>query len=156
MRWGVAGSLLIMAGWCVGCEPPPSNAPVAAAVAPGQAKISITRENEESLTFAPVHITVNGSPLVDLAKGQTYTGGIPAGPVSLKAQLDNDWGHYTLHISAVPGKTYTFLVERRVEHALMSMAGFALAGGVGGAAVEVIDTGEQSGRYKITPVSPTQ
>jgi hypothetical protein len=70
MRWGVAGTLLIMAACCVGCEPPPSNAPIAAAVVPGQAKISITRENEESLGFVPVHITVNGTQLVDLAKAR--------------------------------------------------------------------------------------
>jgi hydroxymethylglutaryl-CoA reductase len=151
MRWDIAAALLIIAGWCVGCEPP-----IAAAAAQGQAKISITRENEESLSVAPVHISINGKHLVDLAKGQTYSGGIPAGSVSLTAKVENDWGHYTLHFTAAPGKTYTFLVEKNVRHSLVVGVGAVLAGAIGVLAATAVDTGDESGMYKITPVSPTQ
>jgi hypothetical protein len=154
MRWGVVGVLLVIVACCVGCEPPPSNAPIAAAVAPGQAKLSITRESEESLGFAPVHIALDGTQLIDLAKGQTYTGGIPAGSVSLTASMDGQWGKYTERFTTVPGRTYTFLVERRVEHAVAtSLNNYGVIGGI---AAMALDSGEQSGPYKITPVSPTQ
>ena len=148
MRWGVSGTLLISAVWCVGCAAPPVP-PVSTAVGPGQAKISITRESEESLAFAPAQIVIDGARTIDLGKGQTYSGGVAAGPVTLTVGQAAEFEHYTLRFTAAPGKEYAFLVERRPEFAFArSMAGGAVALALDNPA------SEQSGPFKITAVTP--
>ena len=94
-----------------------------------------------------VHVAVNGTHLVDLDAGQSYTGGVPPGHVTLTASLSWDIGQYKYEFNAAPGKSYAFELSRRVEHLA---AGILF--GLSGLVVETIASGEQSGEYKITPV----
>jgi hypothetical protein len=94
-----------------------------------------------------VHVAVNGTEVVSLAAGQSYTGGVKPGAVTLTASEALDIGQYTLRFDAVSGKTYKFLLSRRPVH---MMAG--VFGGLAGMVVETAVSGKQSGDYKITPV----
>jgi hypothetical protein len=134
MRVGVGAILLSVAVGCAGCASQPAS-PIASAIKPGQAKIVLTRANEGPLLNS-VHVAVNGTHVVDLDPGQSYTGGIPAGHVTLIATLSLDIGQYKYEFNAVAGKTYAF----------------QLSGGLAGLVVETAVSGEQSGEYKITPV----
>ncbi len=96
----------------------------------------------------PVHIAVNGVQTADLAPGQTYTGGMRAGPVSVTASMSLDMGQYTVRFNAVPGKTYAFQVTRRTERVIEG-----LIGGLAAVAIDTVANGEQSGEYKIVPVT---
>jgi hypothetical protein len=118
-------------------------------VSPGQAKISIKRESEESLAFDRAQVAINGTPTADIGKGQSYAGGIPAGPVTLTVGVDGAIGHYTLRFTAVPGKAYAFLIERRPEYAFSQ----SFQGGYLSYALND-PTSEQSGPYKITLINP--
>src|SRR5262249_21864357 len=104
-----------------------------------------------------VQISVNGTHLTDLTPGQSYTGGVPRGAVTLTLTQAGDIGHYNLEFNAVPGKTYAFKaahgrsydfelpprIEPRVPIAL---------GGFAGVLLEEAASGEHSGGFKITPV----
>jgi hypothetical protein len=114
-------------------------------VPPGQAKIVLTRSNEGPL--ASVHVAVNGTHVVDLDPGQTYTGGVPPGHVTLTATLSWDIGEYSVEFNAAPAKTYAFQLSRRGEHLA---AGILF--GLPGLLVETALSGKQSGEYEITPV----
>jgi hypothetical protein len=113
MRLGIGAILLLIAIGCAGCASQPA-APIVATVAPGQAKIILTRANEGPL--ASVHVAVNGAHLVDLDAGQSYTGGLRPGHVTLTATLSWDIGQYKYEFNAVAGKTYAFELSRRGEH----------------------------------------
>jgi hypothetical protein len=145
MRVGIGFILLSVAICCAGCASQPAPA-IVSAVAPGQAKIVLTRSDEGSSLSPTVHIAVNGTQVVDLAPGQSYTGGVPRGPITLTASEAWDIGQYTLRFDAAPGKTYKFLLSRRGEH---MVAG--ILGGLSGMILETALSGEQSGDYKITP-----
>ena len=147
MRWRIGALFSLIAMCCAGCASQPA-APIVSAVAPGEAKIVLTRSDEGSSLSPTVHIAVNGTPVVDLAVGQTYTGGVKPGAVTLTAAEAWDIGQYTLRFDAVPGKTYKFLLSRRGAH----MAA-AVLGGLSGLVLETVVSGEQSGDYKITPVN---
>ncbi len=147
MRWGIGvGAALFFVGvCCAGCVTQ-SAPPIKSAVAPGQARLSITRANETSLDT--VHIAVNGVQTVDLVAGESYSGGVRAGPVSVTASVSLDLGQYTVRFNAVPGRTYAFEVSKRTERIVEGL--------VGGMAALVTDTaanGEHSGAYRITPVA---
>jgi hypothetical protein len=144
MRLGIGAILSLIAVGCAGCASQPA-APIVSAVAPGQAKIVLTRADEGPL--ASVHIAVNGNHVVDLDAGQSYTGGVPPGHVTLTATLSWDIGQYKVEFNAVAGKTYKFQLSRRGEHLAAGIL-FGLAGLV----VETAASGEQSGEYRITPV----
>src|ERR1700726_820779 len=105
MRLGIGGSL-VMAIWCAGCAAQPT-APLVNAVAPGQARITITRDalpgppvmidDIDGGHVAPVPaalIDVNDAHVADLAPGQAYTGGVPPGPASVTATGTAEPGHY--------------------------------------------------------------
>src|ERR1700738_2101382 len=101
MRVGIGFIFLSVAICCAGCAAQAAQ-PIVSAVAPSQAKISITRSNEGPYIgpAAVIHIAVNGTQVVDLAPGQSYTGGVPRGPVALTASESLDIGQYTLRFDA--------------------------------------------------------
>lgn len=144
MRLGVGALFSLIAIFCAGCASQPAQ-PIVSTVAPGQAKIVLTRANEGPL--ASVHVAVNGNHVVDLDAGQSYTGGVPPGHVTLTATLSWDIGQYKVEFNAVAGKTYKFELSRRGEHLAA-----AILFGLPGLVVESVASGEQSGEYRITPV----
>jgi hypothetical protein len=147
MRLGIGAILLLIAIGCAGCASQPAT-PIVAAVAPGQAKIVLRRADTSACIIAcPAHIDVNGNHLVDLAPGQSFTGGVPRGPVTLTISQSGDIGHYNVQFDATPGKTYAFEVSRRIEP---TVAG--AVGGLAGVLVEEVASGDHSGSFKITPV----
>ena len=159
-----------MAVWCAGCAAQPA-APLVNAVAPGQARITITREappgppvmiddiNGGHVAEAPAAlIDVNDAHVADLQPGQTYVGGAPPGPTSVSATGTAEPGHYTVKFDAIAGKTYAFQVAPRTDASRKTalIAG-SLAGPVGvlaGAAMEATAKGDSGGPFKITQVAP--
>ncbi len=146
MRVAIWGTLLVTVACCAGCASQPA-APIVAAVAPGQARISITRTDHAVSWGPPAQITINGA-LVQLAPGQNYSGGVPPGPVTVTAAGKMDIGMYVVRFNAVAGKAYAFEVSQRGAR----IAASAL-GGVAGLIVESAASGEQSGAFKITEVA---
>jgi len=147
MRVGISGALLVMIACCAGCASQPA-APIVSAVAPGQARISITRTDHQPLSWGPgAQITINGV-LVELAPGQNYSGGVPPGPVTITAAAKMDIGRYVVRFNAAAGKTYAFEVSQRGAR----IAAGAI-GGLAGMIVESAASGEQSGAFKITEVA---
>jgi hypothetical protein len=132
---------------CAGCASQPAP-PIVAAVASGQAKITISRtDTGPYIGPSSVQIDANGEHLVELAPGQSYTGGVPAGTVTLVVWQSLDIGQYKIEFKALPGKTYAFEVSPRTEHKVA-----AIIGGLSGLFVETVASGEHSGGFKITPV----
>src|SRR5262245_55412973 len=116
MRVGFGALLLAVAVGCAGCASQPAQ-PIVSTVAPGQAKIVLTRTDTPAcIAGCSVQIDANGNHLVELAPGQSYTGGVPAGTVTLIAWQSLDIGQYKIEFKAVPGKTYAFDVSPRTEH----------------------------------------
>jgi len=147
MRLKIGTILSFIAIGCVGCASQPAQ-PIVSAVAPGQAKIMITRTDTPAfIAPCPVQIDANGNHLVELAPGQTFTGGVPAGTVTLVVWQSLDIGQYKIEFKAVLGKTYAFEVSPRTEHKVA-----AIVGGMTGLFVETVASGEHSGGFKITPV----
>jgi hypothetical protein len=147
MRLGIGAILSLIAIGCAGCASQPA-APIVAAVAPGQAKITITRTDTPAcIAGCAVQIDVNGNHLTELAPGQSFTGGVPAGTVTLTAWQALDIGQYKLEFKAVPGKTYAFEVSPRTAHKVA-----AIVGGLSGLFIETVASGEHSGGFEITPV----
>jgi hypothetical protein len=141
--WGI---FLVIAALCAGCASQPLP-PVVAAVPPGQAKISITRVDEGPSWGAAAQIEINGAHVVELAPGQSYSGGVPPGPVSMTVSANMDIGAYTLKFKAVGGNSYAFQISKRGAR----IASALLAGAVG-VIVETAASGEQSGAFQITQV----
>jgi len=147
MRVGIAAALAVVAvagAGCAGQAPPP----IVAAVTPGQARISLTRTDSGPSWAAAAQIEVNGAHVVELAPGQSYSGGVAPGPVTMTATANWDIGHYTVKFNAAAGKTYAFQVSPRGEH---TAAG--LLGGVAGMVIETAASGDTSGAFKITEVA---
>ncbi len=115
MRWGIGALFSLIAICCAGCASQPA-ALIVATVAPGQAKITIMRTDTPAcLIPCLVQIDANGKHLAELGPGQSYTGGVPHGPVTLTLSQTADIGHYKLEFNATAGKTYAFEVSQRVE-----------------------------------------
>jgi hypothetical protein len=148
MRARIGGALFFAAVWCAGCTSQPA-ATIVSAVAPGQARISITRTDDGPSWSTAAKIEVNGANVADLAPGQTYTGGVATGPVSLTAKALVDIGYYTVKFNAVAGKTYTFQVSKRTEQVIAGVLG-----GMVGMAIDAAANAEASGAFKIAPVAP--
>jgi hypothetical protein len=144
VRAGFWGTLLVIAACCAGCASQPV-APVVAAVAPGQAKVSITRVDEGPSWSAAAQIDINGTHVVELAPGQTYTGGVPPGPVSMTASASMDIGHYTVHFNAAAGRSYAFQISKRGAHIAAGVLG-----GLSGLVIDAAANGETSGPFEIT------
>jgi hypothetical protein len=146
MRLGIGAILSLIAIGCAGCASQPA-APIVAAIAPGQTKITITRtDTPASIANCAVQIDVNGNHLTELAPGQSFTGGVPAGSITLTAWQALDMGQYKLDFKAVPGKTYAFEVSPRIEHRVA-----AAVFGLSGLFAETVVSGEHSGGFQITP-----
>jgi hypothetical protein len=169
MRMRVWGSL-VGAVWCAGCAAQPA-APLVNAVAPGQVRITVTRETPPGppviiddingghvAETAAALIDVNDAHVADLQPGQSYVGGVPPGPTSVTATGTGEPGHYVVKFNAVAGKTYAFQVSPRADASRKAalIAG-SLAGPVGvlaGAAMEASAKGEAGGPFKLTQVGP--
>lgn len=143
MRLGIWGTLLVAAA-CAGCASQPM-APIVSAVAPGQARISITRTDEGPSWGAAAQIEINGAQVVALAPGQSYSGGVSPGPVTMIATANMDIGRYVMTFNAVAGKTYAFDVSKRGAH---TAAG--VVGGVAGMIVESAVNADRGGPFMIT------
>jgi len=118
MRMRIWGSLLL-AVCCGGCSAQPP-AQLVNAVAPGQAKISITRDplppgppvmvdsidGPHPAEAPPALIDINETHIGNLAPGQTYVGGVAPGPTAITVTGMMDAGNYVLRFDAVAGKTY--------------------------------------------------
>jgi hypothetical protein len=147
MRLGIGAIFSLIAILCAGCASQPAQ-PIVSSVPPGQAKIAITRTDTPAcIAGCSVQIDANGNHLVELAPRQTFTGGLPAGTVTLVVWQSMDIGQYKLEFKAAPGKTYAFEVSPRAEH---QVAG--IVGGLSGLFIETVASGEHSGGFKITPV----
>ena len=105
MRLGIGAIISFIAIGCAGCASQPAQ-PIVSTVALGQAKITITRTDTPAcITGCAVQIDANGNHLVELAPGQTFTGGVPTGTVTLLVWQSLDIGQYKIEFKAVPGKT---------------------------------------------------
>jgi hypothetical protein len=147
MRLGLGAILSFIAICCAGCASQPAQ-PIVSTVAPGQAKIVIRRTDTPAcIAGCAVQIEANGNHLVELAPGQTFTGGVPAGTVALVAWQSLDIGQYKIEFKAVPGKSYAFEVSPRIEH---RVAGVLF--GLSGLFAETVVSGDHAGGFQITPV----
>jgi hypothetical protein len=162
MRARLGGSLLI-AIWCAGCSAQPP-AQLINAVAPGQAKISITRDplppgppvmvdsidGPHPAEAPPALIDINEAHIGNLAPGQTYVGGVAPGPTAITITGMMEAGNYVLRFDAEPGKTYAFQVSPRtsIAHSVAPAFGFT------GRVVEAAVMGERGGPFKITQTTP--
>jgi hypothetical protein len=160
VRMGIS---LLLAVCCAGCSAQPPTRLVNA-VAPGQAKIAITREalppgppviiddiDGGHAAEAPAAlIDINEAHIGNLAPGQTYVGGVPPGPTAITATGMMEAGYYTLRFDAVAGKTYAFQVSPRTDISRRMAPLFGLTGVV----VEAATMGERGGPFKITQVTP--
>jgi hypothetical protein len=162
MRARLGGSLLL-AVWCAGCSVQPP-AQLANAVAPGQAKISITRDplppgppvmvdsidGPHPAEAPPALIDINEAHIGNLAPGQTYVGGVAPGPTAITVTGMMEAGNYVLRFDADAGKTYAFQVSPRtsIAHSVAPVFGFT------GRVVEAAVMGERGGPFKITQTTP--
>ena len=140
-----------MLAGCVTDQSATANAaPVAtaAAVAPGQATVTITRTDSYQAALLDVEVTANGAKFASIANGATFTGGINPGPVTLSVSHWSSPGGYTTRFNAEAGKRYAFQISPRSEQMLAGMA----VGMVGVIADTAINGAEQSGTFKIVAV----
>jgi hypothetical protein len=117
--------------------------PLTQAVAPGQATLSIMRSDDFLYMAMPVSVELNGAKIASIGKGETYTGGVAAGPAVVTVSCA--WaspGVASYQFTAVPGKTYRFTVSPRSANFAAS-----IAGGVLGQAIE------GGGPFQIVPAS---
>lgn len=149
--WGVLALLLSASGLLGGCVTDQSATANAAATIPSsQATLTITRVNNYMGALVPVNVTANGASFASLGLGESFTGGIKPGPVTLTTSMWSTPGSYTVHFNAEAGKRYAFELQSRT-------AGIALAsGGILGSVVDAAANGEQSGPYKLVQVPAGQ
>ena len=98
-------------------------------MAPGQAKITITRDplppgppvivdsidGPHPAEAPPALIDINEAHIGNLAPGQTYVGGVAPGPIAITVTGMMEAGNYVLRFDAVAGKTYAFQVSPRTS-----------------------------------------
>ena len=137
-----------MLGGCVTDQSATANAAPAAAVAPGQAIVTITRIEGYQAALLDVEVTANGAKFASIANGATFTGGIKPGPVTLSVSHWSSPGGYTTRFNAEAGKRYAFQISPRSEQMIAGMA----IGLVGIVADTAINGAEQSGTFKIVQV----
>jgi hypothetical protein len=127
---------------CVTDQTTAANA-VPAAIPPGQAMLTISRVNNYYGALVPVGVTANGANFTSLGLGESFTGGIKPGPVTLTTSMWSTPGSYTVHFNAEAGKRYAFELQPRT-------AGLAWASaGIIGSVVDAAANAEQSGPYKL-------
>ncbi len=133
---------------CVTDQSATANA--APAIPPSQATLTIKRVNNYRGALVPVNVTANGAEFASLGLGESFTGGVKPGPVTLKTTMWSTPGSFTVQFNAVAGKHYAFELQPR-------QAGIAFAAaGILGSVVDAAANGEQSGPYKLVevPVPP--
>jgi hypothetical protein len=118
---------LAMVAACVAGGLPPS----AHAAPAGKTTLSITRSSDMLYLGMAASIEVNGQKVASLERGQTYSGGVAAGPLVLRVSNWSSPGATTYSFKALPGKTYRFTVSPHSGNFVAS-----LAGGFVGAAIE--------------------
>ena len=119
-----------------------------AAIAAGQAVVTITRTDSYQAAGLSVEVTANGAKFASVDNGATFTGGINPGPVTLTVSHWSSPGQYTVRFNAEAGKRYAFQISPRSEQMLAGIAvGFA-----GVLADTAINGAEQSGTFKIVAV----
>jgi hypothetical protein len=157
------GVPLLLAVWCAGCSAQPP-AHLVNAVAPGQARITITRDplppgppvmvddidGSHPAEAPPALIDINEAHIGNLAPGQTYVGGVPPGPIAITASGMMEAGTYTRRFDAVAGKTYAFQVSTRTDMSRRVARLFGLTGVI----VEAASLGERGGPFTITQTAP--
>jgi len=119
-----------------------------AAIAPGQAIVTITRTDSYQAAGLTVEVTANGAKFASIDNGATFTGGIKPGPVTLTVSHWSSPGQYTLRFNAEANKRYAFQISPRSEQMLAGMA----VGLVGVFADTAINGAEQSGTFRIIQV----
>jgi len=136
--------LVLLAGCASGGTTPSgsANAAVMHATAPGQATISITRSDELMYLAAPATVELNGAKIASIGRGESYTGGVAPGPAVLSVSAWSSPGASNQRFTAVPGKTYRFVISPRGDN-------FA-AGMVGGFVGQAIEGG---GAFEIKPIN---
>jgi hypothetical protein len=147
---GVLAFLCLASATLAGCVTDQSAAAAPPVIPPSQASVTITRVNNYYGALVPVNVTANGAEFASLGLGETFTGGVKPGAVTLTTTMWSTPGSYTVHFNAVAGKHYAFELQPRT-------AGLALASaGILGSVVDAAANGEQSGPYKLVevPVPP--
>jgi hypothetical protein len=147
---GALAILLSAAGMLTGCVTDQSAAaPAPAAIPPGQALLTISRVNNYYGALVPVRVTANGAEFASLGLGESFSGGVKPGPVTLTTTMWSTPGSYTVHFNAEAGKRYAFELQPRG-------AGLAWASaGIVGSVVDAAANGKQSGPYKLVEVTVT-
>jgi hypothetical protein len=131
---------------CVTDQSATANAAPPPAIPPGQALLTISRVNNYYGALVPVRVTANGAEFASLGLGESFTGGVKPGPVTLTTSMWSTPGSFTVHFNAEAGKRYAFELQPRG-------AGLALASaGIIGSVVDAAANGEQSGPYKLVEV----
>jgi len=145
---GVLAFLCLAPAMLAGCVTDQSATANAAppAIPPGQALLTISRVNNYYGALVPVRVTANGAEFASLGLGESTTGGIKPGPVTLTTTMWSTPGSFTVHFNAEAGKRYAFELQPRG-------AGLAWASaGIVGSVVDAVANSEQSGPYKLVEV----
>jgi hypothetical protein len=148
-RLALPAFLLLASTLLAGCVTDQS-APVASTVAPvprGQAGITVTRTGGYYALAVAADIDANGVKLARLDRGETFSGSVPPGPVTLSVSCWCGPGRYSVRFNAQAGQRYAFEVTPRDEQFVATFAG-----GLVGAAVDAAVNGESSGSFKIAEV----
>lgn len=147
---GALAFLLLASGMLGGCVTDQTATANAAPVAipPGRALLTISRVNNYAGALVPVRISANGAEFASLGLGESFTGAIKPGAMTLTTSMWSTPGSFTVHFNAEAGKRYAFELQPRT-------AGLAwAAAGIVGSVVDAAANGEQSGPYKLVEVPP--
>jgi len=116
-------------------------------IPPSRATLTVTRVNNYYAALMPVAVTANGADFASLGLGETRTGGIKPGPVTLAATMLATPGTYTVHFNAEAGKRYAFELQPRTAGMVAAVSADIL-----GSVVDAAANGEQAGPYKLVEV----
>ncbi len=144
---GVLAFLCLASTNLAGCVTDQSAAAAPPVIPPSQATLTVTRVNNYYAALMPVAVTANGADFASLGLGETRTGGIKPGPVTLAATMLATPGTYTVHFNAEAGKRYAFELQPRTAGVVA-----AVSAGILGSVVDAAANGEQAGPYKLVEV----
>ena len=144
---GVLAFLCLASANLAGCVTDQSAAAAPPVIPPSQAMLTVTRVNNYYAALMPVAVTANGADFASLGLGETRTGGIKPGPVTLAATMLATPGTYTVHFNAEAGKRYAFELQPRTAGVVA-----AVSAGILGSVVDAAANGEQAGPYKLVEV----
>jgi hypothetical protein len=97
-------------------------------IAPGKARVAISRASALQYAAAPATITLNGEKVASVGSGGTAFVDIPAGDNTLAASAWSYPGEYKVKLNAVAGQTYRLEVQPRAD----SFGPSVLLGPIGG------------------------